>query len=151
MLFTHNEGQGEVRRVEPGIRRAAEWHRILHPRFFLEVPHIQRTFARSGASFLQTARVSLTFTHHRWSLSTLPQGSADQQHLPNNLLVSVYFFHIKKSNLAQFDISFRNIACWLTIIKIPWLDSSKNSFIWPLVVLNNKQASSLLLQNHWTL
>lgn len=63
---------------------------------------------------------------------------------------SLFFFHIKKSNLAQFDISYRNVACWLTISKIPQLDSSKKCFIWPLVVLNSKRPSRLLLQKHCT-
>lgn len=46
----------------------------------------------------------LALTHRRWSLSRSPQDIADRQHPLNNLLVSIclIFFHIKKSNLAQF-------------------------------------------------
>lgn len=63
-------------------------------------------------------------------------------------------FHL--SNIFSYQkvksrtISYRNVACWLTISKTPCLDSSKFFFMWPLVVLNNKKPSNLLLQKHCT-
>lgn len=48
--------------------------------------------------------LDLALTHRRWLLSRLPQGRADRQHLPDNLLFSIclIFFHIKKLNLTPF-------------------------------------------------
>lgn len=131
-----------------------KWHRwahTSHPNVSLEAPQIQTIFTKSGEVSWQTGpgfRSSTPLPQVIFIKITpgLSRQTASSEQFTGFHLSNIFSYQ----KVTSCTISYRNVACWLTISKTACLDSSNFFFMWPLVVRNNKKQNNLFLQKHCT-